>query len=235
MIRAITLDLDDTLWPIAPVIVRAEQALHDFLCTHCPEVAAAWPIEAMRELRDRIYLEHPHLAHDFTALRKLSLTQVMTPFGRGDEWVQRAFDTFFDARHDVALYDDAADALAQLSARYPLASVSNGNADLSRLSLMQHFVGQVSARAVGVAKPDARIFQHAAALLGVPANAIAHVGDDPEMDVLGARSAGFYSVWLNRDGAPWPLDEHERPHLEIRTLAELAPALAALPREELCA
>jgi 2-haloalkanoic acid dehalogenase type II len=233
MIRAITLDLDDTLWPIAPVIVRAEQALHDFLGEHCPEVAAAWPVEAMRELRDRVHAEHPHLAHDFTALRKISLTRVMTPFGRGDEWVQRAFETFFAARHVVELYDDAADALHALARDYPIASVSNGNADLSRMGLMSHFVTQVSARQVGFAKPDPRIFAHAVAALGVPAQHVAHVGDDPDMDVIGARRAGLYSVWLNRHAVPWP--HAERPHLEIRSLAELAPALAALRGQELVA
>ena len=49
--RAISLDLDDTLWPIWPVIEKAEQALHDFLCERCPKTAAAFPIVAMRALR----------------------------------------------------------------------------------------------------------------------------------------------------------------------------------------
>ena len=31
-IEAITLDLDDTLWPVAPTIAGAEQDLFDWLC-----------------------------------------------------------------------------------------------------------------------------------------------------------------------------------------------------------
>ena len=34
-IKAISIDLDDTLWPIWPVIERAEKALHDWLAAHC--------------------------------------------------------------------------------------------------------------------------------------------------------------------------------------------------------
>ena len=38
-IRAITLDLDDTLWPVWPTIHRAEQVLSDWLA---PDCCSAW-------------------------------------------------------------------------------------------------------------------------------------------------------------------------------------------------
>jgi putative hydrolase of the HAD superfamily len=41
-IAAITLDLDDTLWPIEPVIARAEERLDAWLKIHCPRATAAW-------------------------------------------------------------------------------------------------------------------------------------------------------------------------------------------------
>lgn len=37
--KAILFDLDDTLWPIAPVILQAEQTLHAWLQAHAPRVA----------------------------------------------------------------------------------------------------------------------------------------------------------------------------------------------------
>ena len=40
MIKALSFDLDDTLWPIAPTIARAEQALQTFLLTETPQLAA---------------------------------------------------------------------------------------------------------------------------------------------------------------------------------------------------
>ena len=39
-IRAITLDLDDTLWPIEPTIRRAESTLQAWLSQHAPATAA---------------------------------------------------------------------------------------------------------------------------------------------------------------------------------------------------
>ena len=223
MIRALTLDLDDTLWPIEPVVLRAEAELDAWLAQHCPEVAAAWPIEAMRALRTRVHADNPELAHDFTALRKLSLAHVFEPFGHGEELVERAFEVFYAARNRVELYPDAGPALQRLAGRFPIASLSNGNADLHRIGLGEYFVATVTARTVGVGKPHPRIFERAVACLGLPATQVAHVGDDPLLDVQGAQRAGLVAVWLNRSGAAWPLQRP--PDIEIAELGALEPAL----------
>ncbi|HQX24060.1 MAG TPA: HAD family hydrolase [Pseudomonadota bacterium] len=223
MIRALTLDLDDTLWPIEPVVLRAEAELDAWLAQHCPEVAAAWPIEAMRALRTRVHADNPELAHDFTALRKLSLAHVFEPFGHGEELVERAFEVFYAARNRVELYPDAGPALQRLAGRFPIASLSNGNADLHRIGLGEYFVATVTARTVGVGKPHPRIFERAVACLGLPAAQVAHVGDDPLLDVQGAQRAGLVAVWLNRSGAAWPLPRP--PDIEIAELGALEPAL----------
>lgn len=226
MIRAVSLDLDDTLWPIAPAIVEAERALDDWLRTHCPDVAEAYPTEALRELRERVWLAHPQFAHDFTTLRKLSLRAALAPHGYGEEHVEGAFEAFFAARNRVALYDDALPALERLAARWPLATLTNGNADVDRIGIGAHFRVRICARTTGAAKPEPAIFARAAAELGVPAASVAHVGDDPELDVLGAMRAGMVGVWLNRGGAPWP--HAGAPHVEIGSLSELEPALDEL-------
>ena len=50
-IKAVLFDLDDTLWPIVPVIVRAERLLFDWIREHAPGVAASYSIEEMRARR----------------------------------------------------------------------------------------------------------------------------------------------------------------------------------------
>ncbi len=50
--------------------------------------------------------------------------------------------------------------------------------------------------ALGMSKPDARIFAHAVAALGVQPAETLHVGDSYERDVVAARAAGLRSVWL---------------------------------------
>src|SRR5690606_20427932 len=53
-VRAITLDLDDTLWPFAPVGERIERVLDAWMHEHSPATALRFPAAAMRELREQI-------------------------------------------------------------------------------------------------------------------------------------------------------------------------------------
>jgi putative hydrolase of the HAD superfamily len=73
-------------------------------------------------------------------------------------------------------------------------------------------------------KPDPRIFEILLQRAGLRAGEAAHVGDDPEADVEGARGAGLRPVWLNRDAAPWPL-ESSPPEVTITTLDHLPEAI----------
>ncbi len=202
-IRAVSLDLDDTLWPITPVMLRAEQRLQDWLHTHCPEVADSLPSSLMRELRDRAFTENPHLAHDFTALRKISLRTAFNPLGLDEHFVERAFTEFYAARNEVECYADVLPSLKRLAALVPLVSISNGNADLGCIGIKHFFHFSVSARDCGVAKPHPAIFHAACKQLGFPPASVLHVGDDAALDVEGARAAGLKTVWLSRDNQKW--------------------------------
>lgn len=224
-IRAISLDLDDTLWPIGPVIERVEQSVDAWLRANCPEVAAAWPAHALRSLRDQVAGEHPELAHDFGAQRRLTLRRAFAPFNLGEEWVERTYEVYVRVRNEVECYADTTAALAAMAARVPLISISNGTADLDRIGLHGHFRFSLLAGEVGVAKPDASIFLHACERLGVEPQHVLHVGDDPLADVIGARDAGLRTAWINRKGAAWSHDA--APDLVVNDLAALADWLAA--------
>ncbi|EQD44277.1 Haloacid dehalogenase-like hydrolase domain protein, partial [mine drainage metagenome] len=93
-----------------------------------------------------------------SAQRRLSLAHALRACGADEAQAEPAFEAFFSARNRVVFYDDALPALTRLAALLPLASLSNGNADLARIGIDAHFAVQVSAREAGVAKPDARIF-----------------------------------------------------------------------------
>ena len=124
-----------------------------------------------------------------------------------------------DARHRVQLYPDVVPALHELSSRFPLVALSNGNADVGRLNLGQFFIHAINARSIGALKPDERMFFGACDALGLRPTDVLHVGDHPIEDVHGALNAGMRAVWVNRGQRDW---EHEHtPHAEVRNLAEL--------------
>jgi putative hydrolase of the HAD superfamily len=77
-IRAITLDLDDTLWPIWPTIARAEAVLLDWLAEHAPATRALHAsTAALRALRDRVQQLRPELSCDLGALRRESIRMAL--------------------------------------------------------------------------------------------------------------------------------------------------------------
>ena len=226
-IDALIFDLDNTLWDVGPVILRAERMLIEFLAREYPRVTQRHTAESMRDLRARMALEHPSMRHDFTWLRQEALRRLAREARYPEAMAEEGFEVFFRARNEVALYDDVLPALSQLSPRWRLFAISNGNADLSAIGLAHFFERSLSAREAGMLKPDPRIFTMLLEQAGLATDRVAHVGDDPKADVEGARRAGVLPIWLNRGGAPWPAPP-PAPPLHIRTLGELRAVLAGL-------
>ena len=201
-VRALTLDLDDTLWPVRPTLVAAEKVLAEWLRANAAATALNTPPAAMLALRAEVAAEHPHWSHDLSAIRLETLRRALRRHGDDPALAERAFEVFFEARHAVVLYDDVLPALERLAARYPLVAVSNGNAELHRVGLDRFFAGSVSARLHGVAKPDASIFQAACTAARAAPHQVLHLGDDLSADVAGALAAGLQAGWICRpDGA----------------------------------
>ena len=219
-IRAICFDLDNTLWDVGPVIRRAEQAMYGFLAQRYPKIVANLTIEAMRAARERVLLEHPHMSHDFSFLRKQALREHASSHGYPESLAEEALEVFLGARNQIELYAEVRPALDILRQRYRLFSASNGNADLQRIGLSHLFERSVAAREVGAAKPDAVVFLKVIESTGLEPSEVLFVGDDPEDDVEGARRAGMHPVWINRSGAVWPQEFEPPPH-SVTTLDEL--------------
>jgi putative hydrolase of the HAD superfamily len=226
-IRAICFDLDNTLWDVWPVIRRAEERMYEFLSQRYPRVVAALTVEAMREAREQTAAAHPQMKHDFTFLRKQTLREHAAEFGYAECMVEEAFEVFISARNEVELYEDVLPGLEQLRQRYRLFTASNGNADLKAIGLADYFERSIAAREVGALKPDPRIFHKTIEGTGLAPDEVIYVGDDPELDVLGARAAGMLPVWIDRGTIRWP-EQLEGPWRTVRSLEELA---AILERE----
>jgi putative hydrolase of the HAD superfamily len=218
--RIISLDLDDTLWPVLPVLAAAERELTAWLETHHPRAMSGHDAESMRALRASVAERHPGLRHDMTFLRRQALVEQFAAAGYGAGPVDEALEIFFLGRNRVELYADVRPALERLRLRYRLFALSNGNADLERCGIADLFDGHVTAAAAGAAKPDARIFARLLQVSGAEPIEVLHIGDDPLADVIGATRAGMQSVWLNRDARPWP-SQFAPPLRTVTTLTEL--------------
>ena len=225
-IRAITLDLDDTLWPIGPTIRRAEATLQAWLAAHAPSTATLCAAPgAIREVRLQMNTERPDLAHDMSALRRESIRVMLLRAGDDPALAEPAFEAFFAARQQVEFFDDALPALEFLSSRFPVVALSNGNADVQRVGIGRHFCAAFSATTLGVGKPDPRMFQVGARAAGAAPEAVLHIGDDAHLDGVGALDAGMQMAWVNRAGHAWEPPAH-RPHATVADLRSLCELLA---------
>lgn len=223
-IRAVCFDLDNTFWAVEPVIERAEAAMYEFLARKYPRVTAAMTVEMLRKARQETARAHPQMAHDFTFLRRQTLLEHAREFGYAEGMADEAFEAFIRARNEVELYEDVLPSLERLEQHFRLFTASNGNADLECIGLAHYFERSLSARQVGALKPDPTLFHKVIEGTDLQPQQVVYVGDDPALDVVGARAAGMLPVWINRDAQPWP-EQFGPPAHTVRTLHELGTLL----------
>jgi HAD superfamily hydrolase (TIGR01549 family) len=113
---------------------------------------------------------------------------------------------------------------------YCLAIISNAADDndvqtlVDNANIRSYFELILSSAAVGIRKPNPRIFEIALEMMDVPNSRVAMVGDTLEADILGAQNADIYSIWITRRAD----NPSNRAHantieadMEIATLEEL--------------
>lgn len=219
-IRTITVDLDDTLWDLPPIIRRAEKRLYDWLDENYPRITAQFDAAAMKAVRKRVVEECAERAHHLTFLRHTVLMHMATAAGYTDFRVDDAFAVFDEVRNSVDVFPETRPALLALRERFTLVALTNGNANLEVIGVDDLFDAHVNAEMAGAAKPNRPIFDAAVRAGGAEAHETVHVGDSPWYDVHGAREAGLRTVWVNRNGHAWP-DEYEAPDAEVAHVGEL--------------
>ncbi|MGN0909153.1 MAG: HAD-IA family hydrolase [Succinivibrio sp.] len=200
-VRAVSFDLDDTLYDNQPVIASAEARFSRYIMERYglgPEVLdeGYW----MR-WSDWCISSFPELDNDVTLLREQmllhSLSELGHPISRGE--ARELVRHFIRIRSEITVPEGSLRLLCDLKEKYPLACVSNGNSDIRQDGLCRYFDYDLRPSAKGPrCKPNPDLFLQFASLAGVRPCQVLHVGDDPFTDVLGAESAGCQSAWLER-------------------------------------
>jgi len=170
--------------------------------------------------------------NDLSAARRAHLKQLAAEFKMQDDWVETAFDVFYQARQKVNLFADVIPVLSALRLHYTLVALTNGNAHISKTGLLNYFDLQISAADVNAAKPDPAMFYRALEQTGISADSALHVGDHPVHDIRGARNAGLDAVWINRFNQQWDTRE-TMPDQQFTDLYQLKDWLdTGLPEKE---
>tara|TARA_R110002049_G_scaffold124479_1_gene279993 strand:- start:74996 stop:75727 length:732 start_codon:yes stop_codon:yes gene_type:complete len=218
-IKCVTFDLDDTLWPVGPTIIRAELKLYQWFEENYPQVSNTYTQEDITAKRMALQNTRSDIAHNVTELRYCSLLEIADEFGYSKTFAQEALKVFRNHRNQVEPFESSEAILSDLKQHYILGAITNGNAQLDKTPVGKYFDFVVTAEEVGVSKPHPDMFNHASRLANVEITNILHVGDCAQTDVLGAMSAGCKAVWFNQQRKPWP--GGQSPHQVIHCLTEL--------------
>lgn len=199
-VKAMTFDLDDTLYDNWPVIQNVEQQMVVWLHTHHP-VSAQMSIEQWQHLKGSLAEQDPRLKHDVTLWRETQIQQGLMLLGyRQAQARSAAKEGMAHAlwlRNQVEVPELTHKILTELAEKLPLIAITNGNVDPDKIGLGQYFKQVLRAGPDGRAKPYPDMFECAVETLGVSAESIIHVGDHLITDVYGAKNNGLQACWYN--------------------------------------
>lgn len=222
LVRAVVFDAYGTLLDIHAAMARHAARLGP----DWPSISADWRRKQVEYSWVRS-LAGPSFHRDFWQLTRDALAWAAASHGITDEAVLA--DVLMAYRH-LDAYPDAKPVLAELRDRgLPRLILSNGEtgmlADATRSAGIDVLLDAVlSVDAVGVFKPDPRVYRLATDHLGLPAEEVAFVSSNP-WDAFGAQGFGFRVFRVNRAGQP---DEYGLSGrvTEIAGLSALPQALA---------
>ena len=227
MIKAISFDLDDTLWPIMPTILNAERKTNSWIKDNYPGAALLMNTKDIFAIRDKLVSKNPNLMNQLSELRRLSFVELglLAGYSREDAETMaiESFKIFFTARNEVKFYEGVEETLEELKKEYSLGVITNGNADLEKIGIDHYFNFSFSSSDLNASKPDPIMFEAATKHTGLDAHEICHVGDHPINDVKASLDFGMKSIWYNGNKSEWPLSDIQV--LEVKYWSDLKEAV----------
>ena len=239
-IKAISFDLDDTLYNNRPVMIAIEKQMlshfDDLLSTYTAE-KTVFNRRYWSPYRDAAIKQSPEITHDVVALRyesyRLGLLALGFEHVQAELQAKASLDYFIQLRSDFSVPQASIDLLATLSKHYPLVSISNGNVDTKALGIDQYFThiyhagyqpeefaqqhqqqGELLKQ-----KPETDMFDRVCQQLNILPSELLHVGDCGLADIHGALEAGCQTAWLPHYGVGKALKQ--LPHIELNDVTEL--------------
>ncbi len=221
-------DLDRTLWDFEQNKV---EALADLYTNHSldrffPDIITF--VDTFTRTND--YLWAKYIKGDLTKdiLRYKRFELALSEFGLNDRWLaQQLGEEYLDIMPlKTALIAGAEDLLHYLHARYKLHIITNGFNEvqvpkMQRCGIAHYFEWVITSENAGYHKPDPRVFGYSLSKANAKKNESVMVGDDLEVDIVGAKKFGMDQIYFNPDKKTHGL---ELTH-EVQSLADIVSIL----------
>jgi len=240
-IKAISFDLDDTLYSNKPVMLSIEKkmATHfaHLLVSHqhllpssdlLPSSVNTLNRAFWDRFRKQALLNQPELVNDVVKIRLVTYCLGLKALGFtadiATQLAQQALDYFIGLRSDFTVPNSSKVLLETLSKHYPLVAITNGNVDTKVIGINQYFTATYHAgwQADGTLlkqKPAGDMFAVACKKLAITPKQLLHVGDCGRSDIIGALQAGCATAWLSCYDVGQPISV--LPHVELSDITQL--------------
>ena len=222
-IQAVIFDLGNTLiyfngaWPV--VMARADEAMIRHLRAAGLHLDEGSFLSELRARLNSYYRERESEFIEYTT--RYYLRETLAEYGYPDvseDLLTAVLEGYYAVSQESWLPDEEAiptlEALKERS--YPLGLISNAadDADVQTLvdkaDICAYFDQVLSSAALGIRKPDPRVFQPLLDHWRLAPERVAMVGDTLGADILGAQNAGLFSIWVKR----WAATPANRAHAD---------------------
>lgn len=205
--RAISFDLDDTLYSNHPIMLAADKKMTAYFKKTLSNYVVdkqlhdAFNFRFWLPFRQQVIAQSPELKHDIGLLRQQSYYVGALSLGLTESeaklFADSALAYFTEQRSNFTLPQQTHDFLTYLKSRVPLVAITNGNVDTDKIGIAQYFSHHFHASTDNKLKPDRDMFNKTCLALNIAPEQLLHVGDCGKNDVFGAINAGCQTAWLN--------------------------------------
>lgn len=199
-ITHICFDLDDTLYeqitPFKQALLTVQPVQEELL----REIYASFRMHS-----NELFFLHQKKEISFQTMhiKRIQLTMADHGISISDKEAERFQLNYQQGQYAISLSKDTVQLLAYVSSKgVKISMITNGPEEHQRRKIkslgLQRWIEEkdiLISSAVGISKPDPRIFHMAD-------QSALYVGDSYENDVIGAKGAGWDVIWLNKYGLP---------------------------------
>ena len=249
-IKAISFDLDDTLYNNRPVMLAIEKKMVKYFTEKFASLLPDFTLEPKPIFNRQFWAPYrqqaikiqPDLTHDVVKIRyetyRLGLLAFNLSAEESEKEAQAGLDYFISLRSDFTVPKASHELLASLAKKFPLVAISNGNVNTKSLGIDHYFQHIYHAGFQPIdshnkseyllrQKPAVDMFTLVCAQLAIPSEQLLHVGDCGFADIHGALNAGCQAAWLPQYGVGKPLQQI--PHIELAQVSDLLQLLPIKP------
>jgi putative hydrolase of the HAD superfamily len=222
-------DLDHTIWDFEKSAYHTFELLfkkHQLRSRGVPSLSQFVEVYTHHNLI--LWEAYRHGQLEKEVLRSLRFENSLAVFGISDKALATAMgeDYIYHSPRTVHLMPGTLESLDYLAGKYKLHLITNGFEEVQHIKISEARLGKyfqtvTTSEEAGVKKPDIQIFNYALAKAAALADHSIMVGDNLEVDILGAKLAGLDQVYFN----PLGLSHNEVVTSEIRQLQELSDIL----------